>query len=70
MLPSPPPLDFALATPITIMIPYKLKPALLARKHAWNVLARMTTNARNATQIQRLPRLINASATQATSKIP
>lgn len=70
MLPSPPPLDFAHATPITTTIPYKLKLALLALKHAWNVLARVTTNARNATLIQRFPRLINASATQATSKIP
>jgi len=59
----------ARAIPIFIMIPFKPKLALLARKLAWNVLARMTTNARNATLIQRFPPLINASATQDTSKI-
>ena len=59
----------ACAIQISTTIPSKPKPALLARKLVWNVLVPMTTNAPNATLIQLYPRLINAYATQDTTKI-
>lgn len=60
----------ACAIPIFTMIPSKPKLALLAPKLAWSALVQTVTSALNATLIQLFPQLINASATQDTTKIP